>query len=334
MTSNIKEKSIVLVGAADDNYAMPLAVTFRSAIENIQSNRKVDLFIIDGGIKKRNKKRIVSSLKSDKCDIHWISSPNHILGEFQVSNKFTIENVTGIGTITEKPYLSNIAAYYRLLIPKLLPQYCQKAIYLDCDLIVNGDLGELYDLEMDDNYLLAVQQFLTPYVSSPAGLLNYQQLNIASDAKYFNSGVLVINMKKWRSEKICSKLIEYLQQNGKYVRWADTDVLNAVLAGKWGELDPRWNQMADIYVLPSWEKYPFSEEVYNQVLHKPYIIHFSSLDKPWATREEHPFKHLWFQYLDLTAWSGWRLTIRRRAWRRLIRELKKMNSLLLQSQTT
>ena len=333
--------SINVVLAADNSYAMPLAVTARSIIENLKDNRKIKLFIIDGGIKKHNKDKISRSLENGKCVIEWLPRPDRLLGNFEVLNQFTIENIPGVGTVTAKPYLSNIAAYYRLLIPELLPDYCQKAIYLDCDLIVNRDLGELWDIEMGNNYLLAVQEFLTPYVSSPAGLMNYQELGISSDAKYFNSGVLVINLEKWRANNAVAKAVDYLQKNGKYVRWADTDVLNALVADQWGQLDPRWNQTASVHLFSSsrkdWQDCPLSEalsyEVYEQVLHDPYIIHFSSTGKPWNISQDEPFKKLFFQYLDLTAWSGWRFTVWRRVLRKLIREIKQKSSFLLRIKT-
>ena len=332
---------INVVCAADNSYAMPLAVTVRSVIKNLKENRKIKLFIIDGGINKQNKEKILRSLENGKCVIEWLPQPDRLLGNFEVQNQFTIENIPGVGTVTAKPYLSNIAAYYRLLIPNLLPECCQKAIYLDCDLIVTRDLGELWDIEIGNNYLLAVQEFLTPYVSSPAGLMNYKELGISLNAKYFNSGVLVINLEKWRANNAVAKAVDYLQQNGKYVRWADTDVLNALVANQWGQLDPRWNQTASVHLFSSsqeeWQDCPLSEalsyETYKKVLQDPYIIHFSSTGKPWNTSQDEPFKKLFFQYLDLTAWSGWRYTIWRRVWRKLSRKIKKTSSFLLQPKT-
>ena len=286
--------SLAVVCAADDGYAMPLAVTIRSALENLKSNRKITLFIIDGGIKKHNKRKILKSLKSDKCDTEWIQRPDTLLGKIEVLRAFTV------GDISEPKHIT-IAAYYRLLIPDLLPPEFKKAIYLDSDLAVIEDLGQLWDIDMGENYLLAVQDMNTPYVSSPYGLINYRELGIPQEYKYFTSGVMVIDLEKWRTARISAKAVDYLKQNREHVRWHDTDVLNAVLAGKWGELDPRWNQMAFTHNFSSWKDSPFSEEVYNDLVDRPYIIHFSTEAKPWNSREKHPARHLFFQYLDMTA---------------------------------
>ncbi|MHC5828967.1 MAG: glycosyltransferase family 8 protein, partial [Nostoc sp.] len=126
---------------------------------------------------------------------------------------------------------------------------------------------------------MAAQDLGAPYVSSPRGLINYQELGISPESKYFNSGVLVMNLKKWREDQIFEKVIEYLTINKQYVRWHDQDALNAILAGKWGELEPGWNQMPYLFQYSSWQDSPFTEDVFNQLINNPDIIHYSTRDK-------------------------------------------------------
>lgn len=325
---DLNSNYIVLVCAADDGYAMPLSVTVRSAIENLKSDRKIILFIIDGGIKDYNKRKIIKSLASEKCEVEWIENPDKLLGNIEVLRPFTIENVPGFGTVSEQAHIK-ISAYYRLLIPELLPSHYDKAIYLDSDVVVLGNLGELWNIDMEENYLLAVQDATIPYVSSHGGLINYRELGIPADTKFLQSGVLLINLEKWRTNKLSSQCIKYLQKYREYVRWHDTDVLNALCAGKWGELDPRWNQTPFIYRFSSWKESPFSEKAFNELKYKPYIVHFVSQAKPWNSRENHSFNHFFFNYLDMTDWSGWRFTIWRRLWRRLGREVGKIKRINL-----
>ncbi|BAY13440.1 glycosyltransferase family 8 protein [Calothrix sp. NIES-2098] len=296
---------ICIVCAADNNYAMPLAVTVRSLVANIKSNRQICLFILDGGISKANKQKITQSLPREKVKIVWIAVDNT-----QFENLVLTRHLT-------------VTAYYRLMITKFLNQDLDKVIYLDTDMVVTGDLEELWNLDLGDNYALAVQDDVELYISMSDGLRNYNELGICPDEKYFNSGLLVINLEKWRNENIGEKVIEYIRQNREYVR-NDQDGLNAVLAGKWRELHPRWNQMPKIYNYSSWKESPFPEDIYNQLLHQPYIIHFTNSPKPWCSglrvECQHPKKDLFFQYLDMTAWSGWRDTF----WRRLGRKFLKM----------
>ncbi|AFY76780.1 LPS:glycosyltransferase [Pleurocapsa sp. PCC 7327] len=314
--------TIVVVCAADNGYAMQVAVTMHSILDNLSADRKLLLFIIDGGIEDYNKRKIVKGLHPNRCEVRWLPQPDALLGDIQVLRDFSI------GNITEPKHLT-IAAYYRLVIPELIPDEIKKAIYLDCDLILNTNIGHLWDLDIGENYLLAAQDLTVLTVSAPTGLLNYKELGLSPDAKYFNSGVLAIDVAKWRADNISAKALKYLREKREYVRWHDQDVLNAVLADRWGELHPAWNQIPTIYRFQSWQDSPYTEDVYNELVYNPYIIHFGGSAKPWNSREEHPFRHLFFKYVDMTAWSGWRFSIWRRLWRRLNREAKQLFNFLL-----
>lgn len=308
MSISANSQPIVLVCAADNNYAMPLAVTVRSALANLGNNQKIALFILDGGITESNKNKIIKSLQSEKIEISWIQPDNTLFANLVLTRHLTP------------------SCYYRLLITEFLPLEFQKAIYLDTDMVVTGDLGEIWNIDIGDDYALAVQDDVEMYISMSDGLINYQQVGLSGDAKYFNSGLIVINLQKWRTDNIGAKVIEYIRQNQEYVR-NDQDGLNAVLTGKWRELHPKWNQMPRIYDYSSWKNSPFPEDVYQDALEEPCIIHFTNTPKPWyaGVKKEctHPKKDLFFQYLDVTDWSGWRDTI----WRRLARKFMKLTSL-------
>jgi lipopolysaccharide biosynthesis glycosyltransferase len=296
---------------------MPLSVTVRSALENLKGDRKVFLFIIDGGIKIYNKNKILNSLISETCNVKFIQIPQNWLKTIEESHLYCEAH-----NITVNRYIS-FSCYYRLLIPELLHKDFKKVIYLDCDLVVRGDLEQLWQIDLEENYVLAAQDMWIRSVSSPRGLLNYQELGIPPDSKYFNSGVLVINLEKWRINKISTKAMQYLKQNLKYIRYHDQDVLNALLVSRWGELDPRWNCQHTIRGCLSWRESPFSEEVYNNLIHDPYIIHYVTELKPWISRHT-PFKEYFFKYVDMTEWSGWRLTIFRQLWLKIIKAIKKI----------
>jgi lipopolysaccharide biosynthesis glycosyltransferase len=287
---------IVIVCAADDNYSMPLAATLQSAIANLKTDvlqqadvylRKVTIFVIDGGISRANKRKILQSIPSQDICLSWLHPQKNLFKNVPTSQSITI------------------AAYYRLLIPALLPKQFKKAIYLDSDLIVRGNLARLWNIDIENNYVLAVQDIGAPYVSSSRGLVNYQMLGIPGDSKYFNSGVLVMNLQKWREDCISQKVLEYLNQNKEHVRWHDQDGLNAILAGQWGELDPRWNQLPYIFKYSSWKESSLSEDVYYALRDDPYIVHFSTRDKPWRENCHHPYKNLFFQNLDMELWAEW-----------------------------
>ncbi|MCG9893295.1 MAG: glycosyltransferase family 8 protein [Thermosynechococcaceae cyanobacterium MS004] len=280
---------IVLVCAADDRYALPLAVTVVSVAMNHRGDRPLQLFVIDGGIQAENRRRLERTMQRHRVALQWITP-----------DATQVEHLMISGHITT-------ACYYRLLIPDLLPKHIEKALYLDSDLIVLGDIEDLWNEHLGNQALLAVADLNAHYVSSPMGLLNYKALGIPSNRKYFNSGVLCLNLALWRRERLAQKVVSYIEQNREFVRWHDQDGLNAILFDRWGELDPQWNRASVLHRCQSWQDSPYSEALFKRLLKHPAIIHFTESGKPWTPGFQHPEKHYFFEYLDRTAWSGWQI---------------------------
>jgi lipopolysaccharide biosynthesis glycosyltransferase len=308
-SSTLEEEPIVVVCSADNNYALPLAVTMRSALENLNSSRKLLWFVIDGGISPRNKRRILKSLDSDRLtseqlEIRWIAKPESIDDKFVISDR--LPNL-------KMQHLPN-SAYYRLLIPELLPDRLTKAIYLDCDIAVNASLEKLWDVEIGENYILAARNAYSRTVShEPDGLMNWKELGFSADDRKFASGILVLNLEKWRSDNMCNKALDYLVNNLQYIRWHDSDVLHAIVKHQWGEVDVRWN---------FYKGRALTEEEANDA----FIIHYISPEKPWIAIEKTPDRDVFFHYLRMTDWSGYKHTVPQRLWRRLKREVKTLQS--------
>jgi lipopolysaccharide biosynthesis glycosyltransferase len=197
-----------------------------------------------------------------------------------------------------------VATYYKLSIPELLPPSVRKAIWLDCDLVVATDLAPLWDTGLEGRHALAVQDQAVPFVSSLNGVACHQQLGIASDAPYFNAGVMVVDLDLWRRDEIPRRVVEYLRQHRHTVVFWDQEGLNAILANRWGVLDPRWNYnpyARDARLRP---RHPAGGA--SPSLNNPWIIHFTGNLKPW-TYPRRDFAHdMYFRYLDRTAWAGWR----------------------------
>jgi lipopolysaccharide biosynthesis glycosyltransferase len=308
-------KRITVVCCADDTYAMQLAVTARSAIENLRgSHSTLHLYVVDGGIKPHSRQMLLDSVRSPRCVTQILEAPRCLVGD----DIDAISRSLGPNGRTISKYIST-AAFFRMLIPDLLPREIDKAIYLDCDLVVRGDLEQLWDTNMGDHCVLAAQDTWINVVSDANGLLNYRELGLPSDAKYFNSGVLVLDLDAWREGGICRQAMDYLRSHQAFVRWHDQDVLNPILAGKWGQLDPRWNVNATSFYDFSKRRYRdwaqsgslFPQNVYESMIRDPFIIHYVSHIKPWTSWSTPREEEFW-KYVDMTAWSGWRLTLARR----------------------
>ncbi len=297
-------EAIVLVAAADENFAMPLAAMVKSVLCNLTQDRPVVVYIIDGGLGEKLRSRLLESWRSPRLLVHFLQP------EFA-----TLQRMKITGHV-------NLLTYSRLLIPDLLPARHQKAIYLDCDIIVLGDLGEIWNRNPGSHHLLAVQDMTAPWMCSEAALVNfaacrpylsavealgnYKALGIPPCTKYFNAGLLLLNLAQWRATDAARRIIEYLRDHPDHVRWWDQDGLNAILHRDWGELDLPWNQIPHIFRYPTWRESPFNEADYKAITEHPKAIHFSARSKPWHGDNTHPARDVFFHYIDQTAWAGWR----------------------------
>jgi lipopolysaccharide biosynthesis glycosyltransferase len=141
---------------------------------------------------------------------------------------------------------------------------------------------------------------------TPTPIPNYRELGLPPDAKYFNGGLLVANIAQWRRENYAGRMVKCLRDHREHVIWWDQYALNVVLANKWRELDPRWNQGAHIFVYPNWRESPLDRDTFAHLRLDPWIVHFCSPSKPWHYFCHHPFARDFFRCLDQTDWKGWR----------------------------
>ena len=118
----------------------------------------------------------------------------------------------------------------------------------------------------------------------------FVRLGIPKDHKYFNSGVLLMNLKKWRENKTREKTVEFLQKN-KDAKFLDQDALNGVLYGKWLELPGKYNIQCDDRL----------KETPDAV-----IIHYLCIFKPWYLFASFPYAHHYSKYLKMTPWKDFK----------------------------
>jgi lipopolysaccharide biosynthesis glycosyltransferase len=154
--------------------------------------------------------------------------------------------------------------------------------------------------------VLAVRDAGAPTVASPRGLLNFRELGLAPDLAYLNAGVMSLDLRLWREERLSERLLGYLESHPHAIRWWDQDALNAVLAGRWGELDPRWNQIPQVWEPAREGEDGFPASLRELMIRDPWIVHFSTWSKPWHWGCTHPARERFFEVLDRTEWAGWR----------------------------
>jgi lipopolysaccharide biosynthesis glycosyltransferase len=245
--------SCPLVFACDAGFAMPLATTLRSVAEANRSEWPIEVYILSDGFSENTKRKVIDSLPKGSSSIHWLPV-----------------DLTAFAGFSTLIHIST-ATYARLLIPSVLPDRVHRALYLDADMLVLDHLAPMWELDLQGAVLGAVRdERLTTHIKT--GNTNIAALPQVQD--YFNAGVLLIDLARWRTERITEKALEYLEQypNSPY---SDQDALNVACDGLWRRLNRRWNHyQVDL------EK-PLSELSAAQ---RPGIVHFHGYLKPWDAR--------------------------------------------------
>lgn len=186
--------------------------------------------------------------------------------------------------------------WYRVLLPDLLPEV-SRVLYIDADAMIAAPLDELWERDLEGNLVGAVTNPL--YTSMVPRIVS--DLGLSGAASYFNSGVLLMDLAAWRAADTVSAVIDFARRH--VIAWPDQDALNGVLHNQRLRLHPRWNAMPGLWELPR-RFLPYTDDEVREAAEKPAIVHFVGPYKPWHYRSRHPYRQLYFEYLEHTPWSG------------------------------
>lgn len=262
--------AVGIVASSDDNYAPHLTVLFHSLLANCSAPERVSLFCLDGGISGENKARMsreVQKLGATGVDFVTFNSDRY-------DNLPTIKHITS-------------SAYYRISIPEIFDDSVHKVLYLDCDMIVKGDIIELWETDISDFHVGAVEN-LSGHT--------YKKLGIPQN-EYFNSGMLLINLDLWRRDGIPEKVFEFKKENPDRISTNDQCALNGVLHDKWKHLHLKWNHQTGLY-RPGEQTAAFPQSEIAEATLSPGIIHYIGWDKPWRKVRFHPLAGEYDRFAD------------------------------------
>jgi len=295
--------TISLVCATDRNYAMPLALMLYSALVHLRPGVAVRIFILDDGLTEELRARVsrVVAGIAVPVSVQFVPVPACYDGYSLPAH---------IARIT----------YARIDLPTLLPPDLARVIYLDCDMLVLADLTELWEADMDGKTLLAVRDYWVPNVSSDLSGVSttWSILDIDPSAPYFNSGLLVVDLERWRQQHLSEKMKDYLSKYNDTQKYCDQDVLNAVTVDQWGALDLRWNVAVPILRHPEYINEPVGKLLGGDLrtLRKTArIAHFITARKPWKDMLLEPLSWRWWSYCRRCGWfSSWQAILEQARW--------------------
>lgn len=251
----------------DNNYALYTGVSIASILCNSNQDDNLHFYIISDNISDENKTKIYNLKKIKNCEITFLPL-----------EKKQFEDFSNIKTTS---YLT-IASFFRLKLSSIIKNE-DKIIYLDPDTIITTSLSDLFNTNIEDYYCGGILDIGHKRIA--------KRLKLKNNEFYINSGVMIVNLKKWRDDNAEEAFIKYASENPKSIRLGDQDIINKCFAGNILQLESKWNVQVINYCSCSDYSGFFN------------ILHYTGKSKPWKFGSYIPAKEHYFKYLALTQWQ-------------------------------
>lgn len=248
---------INLLYVLDENYNLPLLSSITSLLENLTT--KVSIYVIHKNKETFEHKEILQTRYKNLIDFEIFQFDEQISDFKAISSKF----------IKDQHYTE--ATYYKIFLSDYIPADVEEILYIDPDVICINNPSELIE-ECFTN--IRNREYIAANTHAIKNESNKELFDrLKMDTKYFNAGVMFINLKYWREEKINIKILNFYAKNYKKIVWADQDLLNAFFNGKYHEIPDSLNFPISSSNHDSLDK--------NEILENKYFLHFIGKDKPW-----------------------------------------------------
>lgn len=265
-----------VIYSTDENYAKICLTSIWSLLETNRNIENLKIYVIDNKIKKETKQKMAKLVKSYNKELIFISC-DEICKDLKKKNEFPV------------------SAYARLFIQDYVEE--DKIIYLDCDTIVKKNLTSLWEKDLKGNWIGGVEDPLPSYLK--------QAIEMNENDRYINSGVLLIDLKKWRKINFKAKVEQYMEEHKRNVIHHDQGIINGVCKGKILYLEPKYNLMPEMITMHEKQlkklykmKKTYTEDELEEAKTDPYIIHFicKFYNRPWYKECTHPYKEEFLKY--------------------------------------
>lgn len=279
---------------SDDNYAIFMGVSICSLFENNRHLDKIVVYVIDDGISVDNRNKILDMAFRYNREIVFVTG-DKILNNPEVRNVFEYEGMR-----------KNTHSYLKIFFDILLSEISGRLLYIDCDTAVMGSLSDLISIDMKGKTIGMVRDSLITNSKKMIGL--------SADDEYYNSGVILIDVEKWKENRCAERLLNHIKNIRSYGT-VDQDVLNVELKSEIVTLPVKYNLQPvhleynyKLYssVYKHKEKY-YSEREIGEAVKYPVIVHYLRYigESPWNAENVHPGTKYFDKYLELSPWRGY-----------------------------
>lgn len=257
----------------NDNYFYPLYIMLHTLFA-VHPDSHIRVYLLHSRVGAENVKRLREICRNRQGEFVEIRIKEETFADAPACGHFTKE------------------MYYRILAAKLLPETESRVLYLDPDMIILDSLESLYRTPMEEYFFAGCRDRFVG--------IHHQEykdmLRMKKESCYFNSGFLLCNLEKLRSEQETGRIYEMLQEYGDRLQFPDQDLINALYEGKIKRLDDRYNLNPNILYASEYFIYNFMPW-----LKKPAVIHYMGKEKPWNPDYRGGlFQYYWKQEMNYT----------------------------------
>lgn len=281
-----------VVYSCSDSFSPITGVAIQSLLHNNTDVEELNVFLIENNISQENKEKFNKLAKMYNRSLYILPNPD-------------LNQIAGLEINIGR---WNISTYSRLFVCSLLPDYVDKCITLDADTLVRHSLKELWETDLEDKLVAAVDDCRSD--------LYKKDLGLTSNSTYTNNGVLLIDVKGWREQNVQRQFVEFIKKYNGDTTYVDQGVLNGVLAKQnlVKVIHTKYNAMSvffdfnykDLLKLRK-PQHHLSEQEYNETVQDPYVLHFTSCfmsgTRPWNEHNDHPYVGDYLKYKSMGPWA-------------------------------
>lgn len=277
-----------IVYVANEKYAKYLGISMYSLLENNKSSTDINIHVFSTGICEESKKKLELIAKRFKRNIKL----------------YDLENLKDRFSYAVDTTRFDISTMGRLFIGDVLGADIKRVIYLDCDTIIRKDISKLWYTELFDKAVGAVME---PTIYKRAKL----NIGLEHDAPYYNAGVLLIDMEKWRAKNFTQIIIDYFESIKDKSLFNDQDAINGALKWQIMPISPIYNFFTNykyrryedlIKIMPEYRY--ISKDEFICIKNDPAIIHFAGDERPWYRGNKNYYKKVYEKYRRKTVWKN------------------------------
>lgn len=273
--------------ASNDKYADFLGISMYSLLENNKDIEDISVYVFSNGISVTNKARLIEEATHFNRKIDFID-----ISDLEERIGFAV-NASGY----------NITTLARLFIDDLLPEGIEKILYLDCDIIVDNNIEELWNTDITEYDMAAVVEVYMPADKK-------RKIGLTKKDSYYNAGMLLINRTLWRQQSLKTKFLDYYEESGGRLLYNDQDIINHCCKGRIKPISATYNFEPNVYYFPYYyikiinrDYFIYGKKEYTKMIMNPRMIHFLGDERPWVVGNKNPYRDIFYKYQNDSGWS-------------------------------